>query len=76
MKLTLMLGVLALVLVCIVNETSAHAGNTSMNTINDNGNKLTPKEQAEKRRLMILKKKQNRRDKVKSNTHIKRNKME
>ena len=61
MKLTLILGVLALVLLCIVEETSAHAGNTSMNKINSNKG-MSESEKAEKRRQMIQRKKQNRKD--------------
>ena len=61
MKLTLILGVLALVLLCIVEETSAHAGNTSINKINSNKG-MPESEKAEKRRKMIQRKKQNRKD--------------
>ena len=70
MKLTLILGVLALVLLCIVEETSAHAGNTSINKINSNP-KMSESEKAEARRQKILKKKQNRKDKGQGGDRLK-----
>ena len=56
MKLTLLLGVMVLVFLCVVEETSAHAGNTSMNKINK-PIPLTPKEIAKQHQDKIAKKK-------------------
>ena len=55
MKLTLMIGVFAVLLLCVVEETSAHASNSNANDILDRG--LTDAERKERRKNRIAKKK-------------------
>jgi len=55
MKLTLMLGVLTVLLLCVVEETSAHAGNPSADTSFKHDQQVDGRKDRKKQRIAAKK---------------------